>query len=184
MKAIDRLVQRWRIAKAAPWIAPGSRVLDIGCADGALFRQLRDRVREGVGIDTELRERVVHERYELLPGTFPEVLTGNRVFDAITLLAVLEHVPPEHQASLALACAQRLVPGGHLIVTVPGPLVDSILDVLLFLRLIHGMALEQHYGFEPAQTPGIFEPHGFELVRASRFELGLNHLFVFRRRPA
>jgi SAM-dependent methyltransferase len=184
MKAIDRLVQRWRIAKAAPWIAPGSRVLDIGCADGALFRQLHDRIREGVGVDAELHERLVQGPYELRPGMFPDALTGNQRFDAITLLAVLEHVPPPQQAPFARACAEWLAPGGHLIVTVPGPLVDPILDVLLFLRVIHGMALEQHYGFEPAHTPGIFEPHGFALVHASRFELGLNHLFVFRRQPA
>ena len=184
MMALDHLFQRWRIAQAAPWIAPGSRVLDVGCAEGALFRQLRDRVREGVGIDSGLRERVVQDRYQLLPGRFPDALTGSQAFDAITLLAVLEHVPPAQQPSLARACAQWVVPGGHLIVTVPGPLVDPILDVLLFLRLIHGMALEQHYGFQPEGTPGIFEPHGFELVRTSRFELGLNHLFVFRRLPA
>jgi 2-polyprenyl-3-methyl-5-hydroxy-6-metoxy-1,4-benzoquinol methylase len=184
MKALDRFIQRLRIAKAAPWIAPDSRVLDIGCADGALFRQLRARIREGVGIDSELRERVAGENYELLPGTFPEALEDGGLFDAITLLAVLEHVPPEQQAPLARACARRLAPGGHLVVTAPAPLVDRILDVLLFLRLIDGMALGQHYGFEPAQTPAIFEPHGFALVHARRFQLGLNHLFVFRRQPA
>ncbi len=182
MKALDRWLQRQRIAKAAPWIPRGSRVLDIGCADGALFRQLHDRIREGVGIDSELVERVAHEGYELLPGEFPEALEQREPFDTITLLAVLEHVPPARQADLARACARSLVPGGHLVITAPGPLVDPILDVLSFLRVIDGMALEQHYGFEPSHTPKIFEAHGFDLVEARRFQLGLNHLFVFRRR--
>jgi 2-polyprenyl-3-methyl-5-hydroxy-6-metoxy-1,4-benzoquinol methylase len=182
MKAFDHWLQRQRIAKAAPWIPRGSRVLDIGCADGALFRQLGDRIGAGVGIDSDLAQRVVHERYELIPGAFPEALAQREPFDAIALLAVLEHVPTERQADLARACARHLVTGGHLVITAPGPLVDPILDALKFLRIIDGMALEEHHGFEPSDTPRIFEPHGFQLVKARRFQLGLNHLFVFRRR--
>jgi 2-polyprenyl-3-methyl-5-hydroxy-6-metoxy-1,4-benzoquinol methylase len=182
VKAFDFWLQRQRIAKAAPWIPHGSRVLDIGCADGALFRQLADRIHSGVGIDSELEERVKQPRYELVPGSFPEALAPHESFDAITLLAVLEHVPPEAQADLALACARHLKPGGHLVITTPEPLVDPILDVLSFLRVIDGMALEQHYGFKPADTPGIFTKHGFELASWQRFQLGLNNLFVFRRK--
>ena len=59
--------------------------------------------------------------------------------------------------------------------------MDPILDVLIRLRLAHGMDLEAHHGFEPRATPAIFEPHGFQLERARRFQLGLNTLFVFRR---
>jgi 2-polyprenyl-3-methyl-5-hydroxy-6-metoxy-1,4-benzoquinol methylase len=182
MKAFDRWLQRERIAKAAPWIPHGSRVLDIGCADGALFRRLEDRIRSGVGVDSDLAQRVVHQRYELIPGTFPEALAPGEPFDAITLLAVLEHVPTQRQTDLARACARHLVPGGHLVITAPGRLVDPILDALKLLRIVDGMALEEHHGFEPSDTPKIFEAHGFELVKARRFQLGLNHLFVFRRR--
>jgi len=184
VKAIDRWLQRQRIMKAAPWIPLGSRVLDVGCADGALFRQLRSKIREGVGIDSELVEHVVGDGFELVPGSFPEALTGHERFDAITLLAVLEHIPRERQADLARACAMYLMPGGRLVITVPGALVDPILAVLSFLHVIDGMALEQHYGFDPSDTPKIFEAHGFDLVKARRFQLGLNHLFVFHRQAS
>jgi 2-polyprenyl-3-methyl-5-hydroxy-6-metoxy-1,4-benzoquinol methylase len=184
VKPLDRLLQRWRIAKAGRHIPPDSRVLDVGCHDGALFRQLGGRVRDGVGIDAELEKPVEFGRFRLLPGHFPEDLPANGPFDAITLLAVLEHVLPDRQAALAEACARNLRPGGLLVVTTPAPLVDRILDALAALRLIDGMSLEQHYGFEPGDTPGIFAGHGFELVTDRRFQLGLNRLFVFRRTGA
>lgn len=189
MKAVDRWLQRWRIAKAAPYVAPGARVLDIGCADGALFRQLAQRVGEGVGLDSDLDGAPSTPRFRLIEGLFPEALAGAAAagagaqpFDVITMLAVLEHVPPERQRLLAEACARYLAPGGRLVLTTPSPLVDPILDLLIRLRIIHGMDTEGHYGFRPAETPGIFEPAGFELERAASFQLGLNHLFVFRRR--
>jgi hypothetical protein len=40
------------------------------------------------------------------------------------------------------------------------------------------MEVHQHWGLRPSDIPGIFEKHGFQLVRRRRFELGLNHLFV------
>jgi hypothetical protein len=51
----------------------------------------------------------------------------------------------------------------------------------LAVRLIDGMSLEQHHGFDPRQTRSVFEPCGLRLVRASRFQLGFNNLFVFQK---
>lgn len=181
MKALDRFLQRWRIAKARPYIANGARVLDIGCSDGALFRNLSFCIGEGVGIDADLDAPVEMPSVVLVPGTFPESLGARRKFDVITMLAVLEHIPRERHADLAKACSQYLVPGGYLVITTPAPVVDRILDVLLFLRLIDGMSLKQHYGFDPSDAPAIFSSHGLTLVEFRRFQLRLNNLFVFRR---
>jgi hypothetical protein len=43
------------------------------------------------------------------------------------------------------------------------------------------MSLEEHYGFEPADTKRIFAAPHFRLLHGSRFQGGLNHLFVFER---
>jgi hypothetical protein len=68
------------------------------------------------------------------------------------------------------------------IVTVPAKAVDHILAVLRFLHLIDGMSLEEHYGFEPDDTTArVFTAPSFRLIHRSRFQAGLNHLFVFER---
>jgi 2-polyprenyl-3-methyl-5-hydroxy-6-metoxy-1,4-benzoquinol methylase len=181
VKALDRFLQRWRIAKTRPFITKGARVLDIGCSDGALFRQLAERIGTGVGIDYDLEARLEEANVELIPGTFPEALASRDPFDVITLLAVLEHVPRDRQAIVARGCARYLKPGGFLLVTTPEPFVDRILDALKFLRLIDGMSLDEHYGFEPRETPAIFTSHGLRLREWRKFQLGLNNLFVFER---
>lgn len=181
MKPLDRLLQRWRIAKAAPYITPGVRVLDIGCADGALFRRYCAKIEAGIGIDPEPDRFVDSGRWQLIAGRFPEDLSDSEPFDVITMLAVLEHIPRSEQPRVARHCARLLKNGGHLVVTVPSRAVDPIISVLTRLRLMEGTSLEQHYGFDPQSTPSLFSRHGLRLVAAERFELGLNNLFVFRK---
>ena len=183
MKRVDVILQNWRIDKAASWIPPQARLLDVGCADGALFHRLRSLLGTGgVGIDHDLPEtRILHDA-TLYPGDFPHDLPDDvGMFDAITMLAVLEHVPSAEQPSLGAACAKHLRPGGRLILSVPSALVDPILDVMKAVRLIDGMSLEEHHGFDVNATPAVFSSAGFRLLRRERFQLGLNNLFVFER---
>jgi 2-polyprenyl-3-methyl-5-hydroxy-6-metoxy-1,4-benzoquinol methylase len=184
VKPLDRFLQRWRFRKVAPFLRPSSRVLDIGSADGALFRRY-PWVAAFVGIDpdTEASHRL-GPNGQLLRGVFPDALEDDEPFDVISLLAVLEHVPPPGQPVLAAECARRLKPGGVVVVTVPSPVVDTILAGLKTLRLIDGMAVEQHYGFEPDRTVDLFTSAGLSLVQAERFQLGVNNLFVFEKPTA
>lgn len=181
MKPADRLLQRWRIAKARPYIAQGARVLDIGCADGMLFEQMKLCIGEGIGIDPALQHPISKGNYRLVPGRFPEDLPDDTPFDTITMLAVVEHLPTECLTQLAQDCAQFLNPGGHLVITIPSPVTDKILDMLRFLHIIDGMSLEEHYGFDPSEVSSVFSAGGLDLIKRKKFQLGLNNLFVFRR---
>jgi len=181
MKSLDRVLQRWRIARAGRHIPRGSRVLDVGCFDGVLFDQLDGRVTSGVGIDPLLPTSLDHGHVRLIAGMFPDDIPPLDAFDVITMLAVVEHIAPERITNIARACARLLKPGGLVVITVPSPRVDQILALLKFFRAIDGMSLEEHHGLEPSVIPSFFARAGFSLHTVEKFQLGLNNLFVFQR---
>ncbi|MEX0826765.1 MAG: class I SAM-dependent methyltransferase [Acidimicrobiia bacterium] len=179
MRPLDRLLQRWRIRKALPWVRAGDRLLDIGCYDRSLIDRVGDRVVSAVGVDVDVAP-ADDGKVRLLKGRFPDDFSFDPgSFDCVTCLAVLEHV--EDPDAFANACHRVLSSGGRAVLTVPHPFVDRILAVLVFLRLIRGMHVEEHHGFEVAETVPIFQCAGFRLLKRRRFQLGLNHLFVFEK---
>jgi len=93
MKPLDRLIQRWRIKRAAVFIPNGVRLLDIGCADGMLYRMLKPRLGNYVGVDPGLSKSVQEENCQFIAGSFHEDFPSLPAFDVITMLAVMEHLP-------------------------------------------------------------------------------------------
>jgi len=173
MKYLDYLLQNIRIGKAIKYIPLGSTVLDIGCSDGRLFKQFKKHISRGIGIDSDLMKEVDGENFTLYPGRFPTDLPSQEyLFDVITLLAVIEHIPVAEQNALAKACAKILKKNGKVIITTPAPVVDKLLAILLFLHLMDGMSLEQHFGFDPKSVPSLFLSLGFRLIvwRKSKLE--------------
>lgn len=181
MKPLDRFIQRWRMRQAMRFIPENARVIDIGAHEGELFTALGSRLERGFGVEPLRSEKFVGPNFTIAPGFFPASRPEDNNWNAVTMLAVLEHVPRAAQPALAQACHELLSPGGHVIITVPSKAVDYILAVLRWLCLIDGMSLEEHYGFEPADTKKIFDTPRFRLIHQSKFQLGLNHLFVFER---
>lgn len=178
MRALDRVLQRWRIGVAVPFVRDGDRVLDVGCFDDTLLSSVSGRIASGIGIDPEAEPRST-DGYELRRDTLETAELPLASFDALTMLAVLEHVPDP--AATAGRCFELLAPGGRAILTVPHPLVDRILDVAMALRILDGMEAEAHHGFDPGETRPVFEAAGFRLAHEARFQLGLNRLFVFEK---
>lgn len=182
MKQLDRFIQRWRMRQAMRFIPARARVIDIGAHEGELFEALGDGLARGFGIEPLRKSPLERPNFSVQPGFFPATKPADGNWDAVTMLAVLEHIPSGEQPALARACYELLRPGGRVIITVPAQAVDHILATLRCLRLIDGMSLEEHHGFEPADTEKIFAAPEFGLLHRSRFQAGLNHLFVFERR--
>jgi len=176
---LDRFIQQMRVRAALPHIPAGARLLDVGCADGHLFRALDGRVSGGVGIDVDAPADGGRGTYRLVRGAFPDDLDDPGPFDAITMLAVFEHFRDADRARVVDACRRLLRPGGRVVMTVPAPIVDRIVEALRTLHLAHGMDIEAHHGYRPEETAAHFR--GFRVVRHERFELGLNHLYVLER---
>ena len=181
MKPLDRILQRWRIKKAIAYIQKGDSVLDIGSSDGVLF-ELLGKGNFGIGIDPTLERAYKTDWYQLVPGYFPQDLpdTADK-FDVITILAVIEHIPEREIPGFVKACVHLLNPGGRIIITVPSILVDRILGILLRIKIIDGMSVDEHHEFEPQKAIEYFSVDGISMEKQKRFQLGLNNLFVFRK---
>lgn len=179
MRRVDTWLQHWRAARARPWLPGGARLLDIGCHQGELLESLGDRIGPSVGVDP-LAEPRETARYRIVRGVFPgEERFPEGSFDAVTMLAVIEHLPDWRSV---VAESWRVTrPGGRIVLTVPSPAVDRIVPILAALGLASGMSLEEHTGLDPAVLPAAFAQQGFVLERWQRFQLGLNNLMVFRR---
>jgi len=182
MTWLDRVLQKWRIREARRELPPGARVLDIGTHDGALFCLTGAG---GVGIDPELAAVASIPGVVLVKGSFPQDLPElpEESFDAVTALAVVEHVPETELLVWAEAISRLVVPGGPLIITVPAPAVDTILHVLMRLNLVAGMAAHQHHRFQLDALDHIFTAPLWQRARHRTFQLGLNHVYVFERCP-
>src|SRR6185503_3311776 len=70
VKPLDRLLQRWRISKALPWVRRGDRLLDLGCYDGLLLRRASERIARGLGVDP-LVEPEKDGKLEVVRGRVP-----------------------------------------------------------------------------------------------------------------
>jgi 2-polyprenyl-3-methyl-5-hydroxy-6-metoxy-1,4-benzoquinol methylase len=179
--ALDTLGRNLRINKAKAFVHAGDVVVDVGCADGALFEQLKGSFEYGIGVDPILEEKLKTPSYTLYPGRFPDALPAGTKCDVITMLAVLEHIPPSEQARLSSVCHDLLNDGGRIVITVPSPRVDGVLHLLLRLRLADATTAHEHYGYKPEHTLALFTAPNFSLVQHSRFQFGLNNLFIFER---
>jgi 2-polyprenyl-6-hydroxyphenyl methylase/3-demethylubiquinone-9 3-methyltransferase len=97
----------------------GKRVLDVGCGGGILSEAMAARGAAVTGIDLSERALKVAQLHLLESGlsvdyrkTSVEALAseGERRYDVITCMELLEHVPDPQ--STVVACARMLAPGG------------------------------------------------------------------------
>ena len=180
MSSGDDILQLWRMKVAGRWVMQGSRVLDIGCHQGEFLFWLNGIIAPSVGFDPLFKGNSSSGGHQFFAQIFQEGLPfEDKSFDAITLLATIEHI--DEKSVIARESSRLLRAGGSVIITVPTPLVDKILHFLIILRILDGMSFEEHHGFLPDKLPGIFIPEGFRLKEKQKFQFGLNNLYVFER---
>ncbi|HTN49529.1 MAG TPA: methionine biosynthesis protein MetW [Burkholderiaceae bacterium] len=83
------------LAQIADWIAPGSRVLDLGCGDGALLAHLRDAKKcrgYGVEIDDDQVAQCVQQSINIVQQNLDAGLRlfADKMFDTVVLSQTLQ----------------------------------------------------------------------------------------------
>ena len=184
MKKTDKFLRYWRVSQAFRCVPNKIQsAFDIGCDDGYLLNRLDDGYMRLGGCDPRLTAIAASPRFTLFNGGFPSALinsSNKEKYDVIFALAVFEHFSEADLYQSSRQIAQMLSENGLLIVTVPHPFVDSILNVLMFFNLVDGQALEEHHGFKPNTLADIFSGN-LKLVTKRTFQLGLNNLFIFKK---
>lgn len=132
------LTERAKVREYDPYLRAGARVLDIGCGDGHLLRQIGDAsayplVLEGVELPGDAADAARTHGIRVHTGRIEEVELPARAFDLVIMNQLIEHV--RDPVEVLQRVAASLAPSGHLFIETPN--LDS-LDARLFRRRYWG----------------------------------------------
>lgn len=119
IEGLVRAAAAWNAWRITSDLAPGSRVLDVGCGRGVVLSGLADRGMEAHGFEispTAAEGADPRAKIEIAPA-LEKVRYPSGHFDLVVLCHVLEHLP-DPKATL-FEIRRILKPGGKLVVSVP-----------------------------------------------------------------
>ena len=141
--------QRARVANhlIPPELRTG-RILDIGCGTFPYFLS-HTEFEKKVAIDqlpipNHIATSLKIEGYSLNLNQQPSLPFDDRLFNIVTLLAVVEHLNPDSMAVLFREIFRVLQPGGKVIMTTPAAWSDGLLHTMARLRLVSAEEIDEH----------------------------------------
>lgn len=185
MKIVNKTLRNLRYNAVKKYLE--GDVLDLGCGSGIVAKGISSRQRY-IGLDRvawigyywknqkfPIPENITFCMCDIAKDDFPE---GD--YSTIVMTAVLEHLP---QPDVVISkCASVLKRGGSLIITTPSPWSDGVHNFLSRIGILSRFAEEEHedlLGYEDVKA--LFNKRGFRLQNYSKFMLGFNQLFVFKK---
>ncbi|HEY44239.1 MAG TPA: class I SAM-dependent methyltransferase [Anaerolineae bacterium] len=137
-----------------------TRILDIGCGEGALVKEYRDRGFDIVGLD------INYESEYVIRGSVLNLEFSDKSFDLILLLDVIEHLVFTDQEIALQEIARVLRPGGELLISLPN--LAHLASRFFFIftgKLIRTSTPERHIGDRPiAEHMQLLKKH-FEISK-------------------
>ncbi len=181
---LEPLLARLRTQRANRLIPPdlrAGRILDIGCGSFPYFLA-HTAFKEKFAVDqlpmpAETASKNQIEFFELHLNQEPRLPFEKDYFDAVSLLAVVEHLNPDSMAILFRECWRVLSPGGILILTTPAAWADGILHAMAHLNLVSAEEIHEHaFAYTMPLIGWHFGQAGFQMskVKFGYFELMLN----------
>ena len=157
------------------------RILDIGCGSFPYFLA-HTAFKEKFAVDQlpmpqETAAQNQIEFFTLNLNKEPSLPFQENYFDAVTLLAVVEHLNPDSMAMLFKESCRVLKPGGMIILTTPAAWSDGILRFMARLNLVSAEEIHEHaFAYTLPLLGWHFGQAGFEMtkVKFGYFEFMLN----------
>ncbi len=170
-----------RANKLIPSTLRTGRILDIGCGTYPYFLA-HTSFAEKFAIDQlPLPQKTAFElkieSFTLDLEIEPHLPFDNNYFEAVTLLAVVEHLDPALMAKLFQEVYRTLKPGGMVVLTTPAAWSDGLLKFMASINLVSAEEIHEHaYAYTLPLLGWYFGQAGFEMtkVKFGYFEFMLN----------
>jgi ubiquinone/menaquinone biosynthesis C-methylase UbiE len=158
-----------KFIKIKPFLPKTGVILDIGCGSGSLgtLRKKLDLTHVQIcGIDLSLKQLIYAKKHQ--PENFFVEASGHQlpfkdnIFDAVTIIELIEHIPELEISSLIKETYRVLKPNGKIIITTPnynGPYILLEKAMSFFGKVNYN---EQHIThFSPSKMKILMKKQGF-----------------------